>query len=132
MTQKTKAELDVLFGDNTSGDIGADDARDFIDSAIGTRYVSSEDGAVTLDRDDEVVVCDGSVAGFTVTLPAASGYTHKVYTIIAKDVSSGNIVVDGDGAETIDGAATQTLDAAYESITIVCDGTEWFIIADTR
>jgi len=132
MTQKTKAELDALFADNTSGDIGADDARDFIDSTVGTRYVSSEDGAVTLDRDDDIIVCDGSVSGFTVTLPAASGYTHKVYTIIAEDVSGGNIVVDGDGAETINGAATQTLDAAYESITIACNGTEWFIIADTR
>lgn len=132
MTIRDKAGLDALFTDNDAGEIGYEDVQDLVDSAIGTRYQSSETGTVTLDRDDDVVLCSASGGAFTVTLPAVASFQHKVYTIMKTDSGGNAVTVDGNASETINGATTQALAAQYDSITIVCNGTAWFIIADTR
>jgi len=44
------------------------------------------------------------------------------------DASANAVVIDGAGAETIDGAATQTLIAQYDSLHVVSSGAEWFIV----
>ncbi len=50
------------------------------------------------------------------------------YTIKKTDVSANAVTIDGNGAETIDGATTQSLPAQYDSMEVVTNGTEWFII----
>jgi hypothetical protein len=71
--------------------------------------------------------------GRTVTLPAASTMTNK--TIIVKDESgnagTSNITVDGDGSETIDGAATKVINVGFGSITVYSNGTNWFVLSTT-
>ena len=42
--------------------------------------------------------------------------------------ASYTLTIDPDGAETIDGSATFSISSQYESITIVTDGSSWFII----
>ena len=81
-----------------------------------------------LDDTHDIVLMDGSVSSRTVTLPAVADSTGKVYVIKKVDSSSGTITIDGNGSETIDGATTKILAAQYDSVTIVCDGTEWHII----
>ena len=64
----------------------------------------------------------------TITLPAAASHTHRIYNIKKIDASGNAVTIDGNAAETIDGAATQTLSIQWDSYTIQCDGTGWFII----
>jgi hypothetical protein len=73
---------------------------------------------------DETVNCT-SASGFTVNLTTAVGETGR--KIIIKNSGTGDILVDADAAETIDGALTATL-VQYESITIQSDGANWIII----
>ena len=74
---------------------------------------------------------DASSASVSATLPAAATAGNNFEITIKKVDSSANAVtVDGDGSETIDGATTQTLSDQYDSIVIVCDGTEWHIKAE--
>ena len=43
---------------------------------------------------------------------------------------SGALTIEPNGSETIDGAANNNeMDAANDSITIVCDGSAWYIVA---
>lgn len=85
-----------------------------------TTYTS---GPQTLDATQKHIICDGT---FTINLPAAASSTGKIYNI--KNKGSGTVTIDANSAETIDGAATLNLTVQYESYTIICDGTEWFII----
>ena len=39
------------------------------------------------------------------------------------------VTVDGNGAETIDGVATRTMDSDYESMHLISDGSNWWRIA---
>lgn len=62
---------------------------------------------------------------FTVTIPAASAITGRVIDI--KNIGTGVITIATSGG-TIDGSATISLDTQYNSVTVVSNGTNWFII----
>ena len=65
-----------------------------------------------------------------VTLPTAAS-AGSGFTLIIKDESgsasvANTITIDGNGAETIDGAPSTVLDAAYESVRLYNNGSQWF------
>jgi hypothetical protein len=95
-------------------------------SGIGFKqaYVTKT-GAYTATNDDYVIDCTSGT--FTVTLPPSSGRTGRI--LIIKNSGAGTITVDGNGAETIDGAATYSLAVQYATVQIMSDGTNWKIIA---
>ena len=92
---------------------------------------TSVDSTYTALATDDVVLGDTSGGAFTITLPAVADVpTGKIYTFIRDGAGANALTIDGDGSETIDGAATHaTMDARYDSITIISTGTEWIVIA---
>lgn len=73
---------------------------------------------------DGVIICNKATA-MTVTLPAATG-TGDTYTI--KNINTGLVTVDANGAETIDGQATQDV-AQWNALKIIDYGAgTWAII----
>jgi len=66
----------------------------------------------------------------TITLPAASAGV-QTYTIADVGGSAGtyNIVIAADGTDTIGGASSFTINAAYNSIIIYSDGTDAWLLA---
>lgn len=83
-----------------------------------------ESAAYTIDTDDHIIELTSNT--FTVTLPTAVGITGQQFII--KNSGSGTITLDGDGAETIDGAASVNL-AQYDYITVVSNGTDFITIS---
>ena len=66
---------------------------------------------------------------WTLTLPAALGNTGLTYYIKKTDATANAITIDGSGSEAIDGATTNAdINAQYDAMTIVCDGSNWHII----
>lgn len=75
----------------------------------------------------EVILGDASGGAFTVTLPAAADAENLSYTV--RNIgASGDVTVDGDGAETIDGAASATVSPG-DALVVVSDGTEWWSVS---
>ena len=88
------------------------------------------------DADYSALVSDGLIAytaisaARVVTLPTAAS-AGSGFTLIIKDESgsasvANTITIDGNGAETIDGAPSTVLDAAYESVRLYNNGSQWF------
>lgn len=77
----------------------------------------------TSDTADCAVLCTGT---FTVNLYTAAGNTGRRVTV--KNVSTGVITVDANGAETIDGSLTQVIAQRYQALTMVSDGTNWVVV----
>lgn len=75
----------------------------------------------------EIVMVDDDTAGAPVTINLPPGATDA-QVIVNKRGSTANVTVDGDAAETINGAATFVLTAQYASVTVAWTGTEWAII----
>lgn len=80
----------------------------------------------TATCDDEVILVDASVGSRTITLPPASLATRRRICVKKIDTSTTNTVtIDGNGAETIDGATTFVLAGERTSVKLVCDGSGW-------
>lgn len=91
-----------------------------------TRTVST---STLITGDDHIVFLDTSVGpAFTVTLPSAIGLTgvHFIFIDISNNANNFNVTIDGNGAETINGAATYVIDIPREVLSIVSNGTSWF------
>lgn len=96
-------------------------------------FTSVNSTPVTLDGDNAIVGCRSDSATITLNLPAASSHSGRIYTIkdTGNNANNNNITIDGNSSETIDGSATYTIDAARGYVTIVCDGSNWHVIADS-
>ncbi len=66
---------------------------------------------------DYTILCNAVGGAMIVTLPAATG-SGRILNIKKIDASAYAVTVDGDGAETIDGAATYVISTQYVNITI--------------
>ena len=100
-------------------------------SATGSLSINavSSAGYTILDGDGyDVVSVTTSTTNRTVDLPTAADNSGRLITINKADSGSGYVIVDGEGSETINGKTTITLGKQYSYITVLCDGTEWFVV----
>ena len=92
------------------------------------RSITEVNADVTLSPNTyDFVNVDASGALVTVSLPAAAGSEGHAFHIKKIDASAFTVVIDADGAELIDGAGTATITTQYESVSLVSDGSNWFI-----
>jgi len=98
---------------------------------LGNEYIIQQNRTVskavdyTLQDEDFMVRVDASGGVKTMTLPTAVGRDGKLFIIKKTDTSANAVTVDGDAAETIDGATTFDLTALNDALAIVSDGTNW-------
>jgi len=90
--------------------------------------VSSKSSSDTVLATDAILLADATSGAVTLTLPAASAVSGRVYNFKKIDSSSNNVTIARDGSDTIDGATSFVLDSQYEAITLVSNGSNWFII----
>lgn len=91
-----------------------------VKTIITTSYTAGSELVMLVDDD----AASGAV---TISLPPAAAMLDKVYHI-KKIGSTGNVTTDPDGSETIDESATLVMTTQYDSIMIISDGVEWWLI----
>lgn len=67
--------------------------------------------------------------GGTGTFNLPAGTSNDQFYFAVKNSGSGQVTLDMNGADLIDGFATKTINVG-ESFIVVCDGTEWFTIGN--
>lgn len=78
----------------------------------------------TASPSDDVLFCDASGGAFTVTLPDPTRVRNMRITIKKID-ASGNAITIG---ATVDGGASPTVAAQYDTVTVQSDGSAWYFI----
>ncbi len=74
---------------------------------------------------------EGSVGGSTtITLPEVASAGAGFSVAFKKIDNVNDVIIDGNGAEQIDGAASRTMKAQYEGLVLVCNGSSWDVAAD--
>ncbi len=91
-----------------------------------TLNITAKTTTYTATIDDDVITCSTGSA-WTLTLPAASTATGKVLEIKKTSSDFNALTIDGNASETIDGATTIKINTQYESMIIMCDGSNWHI-----
>ena len=111
-------------------DLGASDRRWRNGYLSPILAVASTSASYTLLTTDHVFLGNAAAGAITITLPAVANIpTGKLYEVKKTDSSNGNaITIDGNAAETIDGALTTTINTQYESIKIISDGSNWHLL----
>ena len=79
--------------------------------------------------DETVILANATGGDIRITLPAASGKTNKWYWIKKIDTTSHSVKVKGNVPdETIDNEVEFNITIPMTCLTIVCDGSNWWII----
>ena len=79
-------------------------------------------------KDDWLIVCDTSGGAITITLPDATFYPSKMFTI--KKVSSNHSVTINTDGGLIDGNPNHSQTNNHSFDTLVSDGTNYLIISE--
>ena len=90
--------------------------------------VVSKSTAYTAQLTDEVILCNGSSAGFIITLPTAIGVPGQTYTIKKTDNTNNNITITTTDSQTIDGSTNYILSSQFKYLRVISDGEKWNII----
>lgn len=118
LVKNSNADFDVTWADQTGG--SGDTSK--------SKAVTAVTSNLTLNDAHHVILADATSGQFTISLPAAAGFDRKVFVIKKTDASANAVVIDPNGAETIDGLATIQLDAQFQAVALVCNGTSWSIV----
>ena len=94
--------------------------------------ILSKTANYTIADDDPDIVVIGAITALahtTIILPTAADNVGRIITVVIDgDPGAKNVIVDGEGAETINGAATKTNSDRYSYLRLLCNGTGWNII----
>ncbi len=91
----------------------------------------AKSGGYTTTVADEVILVNTDTAR-AIELGTAATIDGKVHIIKDSDgtgAGTNNITLSTQASETIDGSATYVMDADRESVTVVSNGTNWFIVS---
>lgn len=82
----------------------------------------------TVQLSDRIILVSTGTGAVTLTLPLAASAPGLPITIKKVDASANNMIIDGNGAETIDGAANITTNVQWAAYTLVSTGTAWRVL----
>jgi hypothetical protein len=86
------------------------------------------DSPYSVATSDNVIFCNSTGGNMTVTLPSAVTFASRKITVKRTNTTANTVTV-GSAAGTIDGAASYIIPGGtLNSITVVSDGTNWYII----
>ena len=96
------------------------------------RTVSAKSGAYTVVAADEgsILLADATSGSFTVTCQNAPTTGFK-FGVVKTNVAN-TVTIDGDGSDTINGAATRALTDQYQSEVYMWTGSAWVVIYSHR
>lgn len=98
------------------------------DAALPTAStaITASDSPYTVEDKDVFLPLDCANGPITINLPAVKG---KRTLHFKKVDSTGNaITLDPDGTEKIDGELTATINVQWTTVTIMSNGTEWYVV----
>ena len=76
---------------------------------------------------DYLIIADATAGAIPMTLPPAALVAGRIYVFKRINAGANTVTVDAYASETIDGALTHVLSPQWNSITIMSNGTAWFI-----
>jgi hypothetical protein len=100
-----------------------------IQGSIAVHVVATSLASYPASSSDQVILANASGNSVTITLPQAATVPYREYVIKKTDTSTNAVIIQGyNGTENIDGQSTVSTNIQYQSYTIVCDGSQWYII----
>ena len=97
-------------------------------SSSGHPITATKTTNYTISGTDVVVFADATSGNVTITLPTASANAGYRFDIKRIDNSGNTCAVARSGTDTIDVQTSMSLDVQYTSLTVVSNGSAWYIL----
>lgn len=97
-------------------------------SGSNTLSIVSKTTTYTADTADDLILCSTTGGAWQLSLYTAVGNNGRVLRVLKTTNDFTKLTIDGDGTETINGAANTSLCTQYEEVTLVSDGSNWLIL----
>ncbi len=97
-------------------------------NALAGKSIVTVTSTYTATSSDSTILCDGTSAGFTVSLPAAASNVGLSLNIKKINANGNVITIDGNGSETIDGSLTAQISVTNTCLRMQSDGSNWYIL----
>lgn len=94
-------------------------------SLISKSVTKTADYTITLF--DGNIFADASGGDITITLPTALSSIGRSFRVTRINAGGGNVIIDGNANETINGDLTVTVSSQWTSSILVSSGTDWII-----
>ncbi len=108
----------------------ADGAGTAAANAASFGTVRSVTASTSIVSSDFAIIANSTAAAITVSLPPAATANGRIFFVKRVNAGANHVTVDPFGSETIDGTATYSLTTHWSKVSIISNGTEWFIVAD--
>ncbi len=93
-----------------------------------TLATSTKTSNYTITGTDVVIFANATSGNVTVTLPTASSFTGYRFYVKRIDSSGNTCAIARSGSDTLDGQTSISLDLQYTSLTVISNGSAWYII----
>ena len=70
---------------------------------------------------------NSSGGNVTVTLPTSANHSGEIVKVKKISVSN-NVILEGNGSETLDGQFNITLESPRAALSLISDGSNWFVM----
>jgi hypothetical protein len=121
----------LIYGNFTNGQVGIGTMNTnstlHIDGSVA-KAVTHKTADYSATSSDCIILADASSGSVTISLPDPSTVSGRVYTIKRTDDATNFVFVDDLGGGAIDGDDPYLLSAQYEYVTVVSDGSGWWVI----
>ena len=95
---------------------------------ISENKIESKSGNYQLLNSDDVILANAAADNIMIELTSASATKGKIFRIKKMDTSLNEVIIAPQASETVDGQADFRLGSYLESVTVISDGFNWFII----
>jgi len=92
-----------------------------------TPAIRTESSSYTIVDGDGTILVDTLSGNVTITMPSVL-LANNYYNIKKIDTSGNKVIIVTPGSETIDGDAQVEITTQYESLQLITDGSNWFVI----
>ena len=93
----------------------------------GKSFTTVTASTLTLDDTHSILYLDATSNNITITLPTLASSARRMYWFKRIDSTANVVTIDGDGAETIEGATSITIDQENESLILHSQTSDWSI-----
>ncbi|HMH70161.1 MAG TPA: hypothetical protein VK502_02085 [Candidatus Saccharimonadales bacterium] len=93
-----------------------------------TLATSTKTSNYTIAGTDVVIFANAASGNVTITLPTASANSGYRFYVKRIDGSANSCTIARSGGDTLDGQTSVSLDLQYTSLTVISDGSTWYII----
>lgn len=125
----TGAALNTIATNSAATATSAGIVTSFVPTIASSVKAVASTNYTVLDNDGyHTILVTTGASQRTITLPTAADNAGRYLWIQKADTGAGSVLIDGEGAETIDGAANLLLPRAYDSATLIGTGTGWAIV----